>query len=165
MATCADRIGSKGTKLYYDAAAPATHDAAGFDALTWADRIGLLQTIGGGFGPEATANEFELLEGVKCKYMGSVDQGEISLTVGMSQADAALVALRAKVGSNDLVSLMIETSFNGAAGAGMKPYRIFMRGKVRAARNTIGGVNDSNTVEIILLIEGDLVYADAVDGT
>jgi len=165
LATCADRISGKGTSFLVGDAAPATADKAGYEAVTYT-KLGLLNSISGGIGPEASVNTFEVLDAdAVCKSLGAIDYGEMTVTVGLSQADDGLLAVRPLVGVNENIAFEMMTSKKGAAGIDMLPFSVFLTGKIRSCRVNPADINGTITCDIGIVLEGGLFYRDAVDGT
>lgn len=165
MATCADKVAGKGTSFLVGDGAPATHDAAGFEALTYT-QMGLLNNISGEIGKEAGTGEFEVLDADDiCTFLTASKNGEITVTVGLSESDEGLLAVRALQGKNINTGFEIRTSKKGAEGTGMKPFSIFVQGKVRSSKLSIGGMSDVHKEAVTIVLEGAPVFRNAVDGT
>lgn len=165
MATCADKIAGKGTSFLVGSGAPATHDAAGFEALSYT-QMGLFNGISGEIGQEAGTGEFEVLDADEiCTFLTAIKNGSITITVGLSEADDGLLAARALVGVNSNTGFEIRTSRKGTTGTGMKPFSIFIEGKVSASKVTPAGMSDVMKEAITIQLEGAPVFRAAVDGT
>lgn len=139
-ATCSDTIAAKGSKIFICTTAPSTYDAAGFDALTWV-QIGMVEDIGE-FGPEADIGEFTPLDtGIKCKFMGASDYGELSLTIAKTTTDDGLTALLAHQGSVTPASFKVELSKVGTTTQGhttpAKHQRYMFSGLTKSAKVSI----------------------------
>lgn len=105
-----DIFSSVGTEVYVDDAAPATYDATGFAALTWA-LCGELADLPS-FGSEAAlATHTPLATGVVAKRRGSINYGSVTLTMAVSATDAGQAILQglgdAPAGSSSLVSVKV----------------------------------------------------------
>jgi hypothetical protein len=86
---------SAGTKLYVSAAAPATYNVAGFEALTFTE-IGEITDLGS-FGKKYNLVTFNALGDRKTvKRKGSYNNGTLSLKLGSSVTDAGQVIMEAQ---------------------------------------------------------------------
>ena len=105
-----DIFSSVGTEVYVDDTAPATYDATGFAALTWA-LCGELADLPS-FGSEAAlATHTPLATGVVAKRRGSINYGSVTLTMAVSATDAGQAILQALgeagAGSDSNVSVKV----------------------------------------------------------
>lgn len=165
LATCVDLITAKGTKVFIATGTPllpATYDAAGYDALTWLE-VGMIENVGE-FGPDATIGTFTPLNtGVACKFMGTTDNGEITLSIAKTANDAGLAALIARQGNPESIAMKIQLSKVGTTTGGhtipAKHQRYFFPGLVKGARNTVGTGDDVVKVSTALVINGAIIEA------
>lgn len=97
-------ITAAGTALAISAAAPATEDKAGYEALAYTE-IGQIEKIGA-IGATYAKVEFQPLKGPKQKHKGSVDYGSLQPSLAHDDADAGQTLLRASAESNNLYSFM-----------------------------------------------------------
>ena len=81
-----------GSTLAISAAAPASADAAGYDALSMIE-IGGVEKIGA-FGASFDKVEFQPLKGAKQKYKGPVDYGALQPSIALDSADAGQTLLQ-----------------------------------------------------------------------
>lgn len=133
LGTCVDIIAAKGTKLYIGSALPATFDQAGYEAVSWTE-VGLVESFSE-FGPDHTIGSFTPIgTGVACKYMGTADYGEISMTIAKSTTDTGLTELMAHVGDVDKLPFKIELSNVGTT----KGTCYYFPGLTKSARVNIG---------------------------
>lgn len=105
-----DIFSSVGTEVYVDDTAPATYDATGFGALTWA-LCGELADLPS-FGSEAAlATHTPLATGVVAKRRGSINYGSVTLTMAVSATDAGQAILQslgeAGAGADSSVSVKV----------------------------------------------------------
>lgn len=103
-----------GTTIEVSIAAPATHDAAGFGALTFT-AIGEIVSTGTKGGAAALVTHAPLSPRAIQKFKGSINYGSYSVGLGMDLADAGQIlmvagALGAQV---DVVHSFKETKQNG----------------------------------------------------
>lgn len=106
-----DIFSSVGTVVSVDDAAPATYDATGFAALTWA-ACGELAELPS-FGSEsALATHTPLATGIVAKRRGSINYGSVTLTMAVASTDTGQAVLETKAdsaaGSDALVSVKVE---------------------------------------------------------
>jgi len=166
LGTCVDLIASKGTKVYLSTGdVPATESVANYDSLTWTE-IGLVESVGE-FGPDNTIGSYTPIgTGVACKFMGTTDNGEISLTVAKSDDDG-LALILADVGGTTSVPMKVELSDTPAAsgtGATPRPTRFMFPGMVKSARYNIGTGDDVVRVNTALVINGTIYEGSATGG-
>jgi hypothetical protein len=169
LGTVQDLIASKGTKIYLCEDAPTMtgveeDDLALFDALTWIE-IGMVESVGE-FGPEKSIGSFTPLgTGIACKFSGTTDNGELSLSIAKTVTDAGLIDLIDLQGDPAETAFKLELSKLGAAGTGMLPHRYCFNGLVRSARITLGTGDDVVKVSVAIPVTGDILEGAAVDGT
>jgi len=169
LGTVQDLIASKGTKIYLCESAPIMSgveqdDLDAFDALTWIE-IGMVESIGE-FGPEKTIGTFTPLgTGIACKFSGTTDNGELSLSIAKTITDEGLNDLIALQGDPAETAFKVELSETGTAGTGMKPHRYVFNGLVRSARVTLGTGDDVVKVSVAIPVTGDIIEGAKVNGT
>jgi len=166
LGTCVDLIASKGTKVYLSTSAvPATESVANYDALTWTE-IGLIESVGE-FGPDASIGTFTPIgTGVACKFMGTVDNGEVSLSIAKSDDDG-LAILLSKQGDVTSVPMKVELSDTPDAsgtGATPRPTRFMFPGLVKGSRYSVGTGDDVVKVQSSLVINGTIFEGSATAG-
>ena len=111
LAVCTDLITAKGTKISIGSA-----NLGGSPSYT---EIGMVESFGE-FGPDANVGSFTPVgTGIAGKYMGTTDNGELSLTIAKTTTDTGLTELIAAQKSDDALAYKIELSdgteytFNG----------------------------------------------------
>lgn len=123
---------NSGVQFALSAAAPATFDAAGFAALTWAN-IGEVKT-GGDFGKTFQVITSQVLSRRgTTKKKGTFDAGALNLSIEISSDDAGQIMAESAVDSDDDYSVQI-TLQDGT------PY--YLVGLVTKFTTTVGGPND-----------------------
>lgn len=160
VATCVDLIASKGTKVYIGSALPSTYDVAGYDALTWTE-VGMIESIGE-FGPESSIGSFTPIgTGIACKFMGTTDNGEISLTIAKTSTDTGLQTLIAAQGATSSTAMKVELSEVGTSTVGhttlAKHTRYMFPGLVKSASTSIGTGDDVVKINTALVINGSII--------
>lgn len=146
LGTVADIITAKGTKFFLCETLPAITgteetDLAAFDDLTWVE-VGMIESIGE-FGPEGQIGTFTPLgTGVVCKYKGTIDNGEVQLSIAKTTTDTGLITLISRQGNATEAAFKIELSEVGTTTGGhttpAKHQRYVFLGLVRSARVTVG---------------------------
>jgi len=103
----ADVVSGSGSKLYVSSALPATHDQAGFEALSWT----LVKEVSeiGEYGREYDAIEHapidtRIVETIKGNYR----EGGLPLTIGSVPADAGQVIMLAASESDDDIAFKVD---------------------------------------------------------
>lgn len=97
------------TLLSVCASLPATHDQAGYEALTFTE-VGEVTDIGD-FGPEfAEVTHIPLKTAVVQKFKGSLNYGSVALTLGRDADDAGQAILKGEDGlfSQDPIAFKVE---------------------------------------------------------
>ena len=96
-----------GSTLAISAAAPATNDAAGYNALVFTE-IGGIEKIGT-LGATTNKVDFQPLKGPKEKHKGSTDYGSLQPSLAHDKADAGQVLTRTAgdPDNNDLYSFRV----------------------------------------------------------
>ena len=157
LATCTDLITAKGTKISIGSA-----NLGGSPTYT---EIGMVESFGE-FGPDANVGTFVPVgTGIAGKYMGTTDNGELSLTIAKTTTDTGLIALIGRQGNPAEAAFKIELSETGAAGTGQKAQRYVFLGLVRSARVTVGSGDEVVKVSCAIPITGALIEGAKVDGT
>ncbi len=132
-----------GTSLAISATGPATHDAAGYAALTFVD-IGQVEKLGS-FGATFAKSEFQPLKGAKQKYKGSSDNGAIQPSIAIDSADAGQTLLQSA--AEDETQKLYSFCVTFADGA-----KRYFRGRVFGSPETADGADSmlmtTPTVEI-----------------
>jgi hypothetical protein len=168
LGTVADLIASKGTKFYLCETQPEltgveVTDLAAYDGLVWTE-VGMIESISE-FGPEGNIGSFTPLgTGIACKFRGSTDNGEASLTIAKTTTDTGLTTLIGLQGVADETAFKIELSEAGT-GVGATAQRYCFLGLVKSARVTIGTGDDVVKVSVAIPITGDIIEGAAEDGT
>ena len=165
LGTVKDIITAKGTKLYYCATPPVitgveVTDLAAFDALTWIE-VGMVESIGE-FGPEGNIGTFTPLgTGVACKFAGTTDNGELSLSIAKTMTDEGLLDLIALQGVASETAFKVQLSAVGTTTGGhttpAKYQRYCFNGLVRSARITVGTGDDVVKVSVAIPVTGDII--------
>ncbi len=158
LANCTDLISSVGSKIFIGGAAPATFDAAGYDAVTWTE-IGMVESIGE-FGDENEVGSFRPLgSNSACQYMAAQQPTTMDLTLARATADDGQVALLAHRGSKTALPYKIETSQTGTA----KKHRYMFMGLCPKAKINVGSGSDVVKLMTSIAITGSIVEAQAED--
>lgn len=133
---------SAGSTLQISATKPATFDAAGYEALMFTE-IGQVTDLGE-FGRESTVITFNPLgsRGTQ-KLKGSFNEGTITVSAGLSNADAGQILAKAASKSDEDYSFVINTQ----AGD-----EYFFQAKVMSFKVSIGSVESITSVSITLEI-------------
>jgi len=119
--------------LSVSAATPATFDAAGYVALTWAE-VGEASEVPE-FGAAYSAVTFTPLKtGIVNKFHGELNYGSITIPLGYDSADAGQIILLAALASKDAISFR-ETRSDGTVRYIMGKVMSFPRGQ------SVGSVN------------------------
>ncbi len=165
LGTVQDLIASKGTKIYLCESAPTmtgveVDDLALFDALTWVE-VGMVESIGE-FGPEKAIGTFTPLgTGIACKFSGTTDNGEMSLSIAKTITDEGLNDLIALQGNPAETAFKVELSEVGTTTGGhttpAKHHRYCFNGLVRSARVTLGTGDDVVKVSVAIPVTGDIL--------
>lgn len=91
---------SVGTVVSVSAAQPATEDQVGYEALTWAE-IGEVTNLGESGGTAQVSQFTPLASGTVNKRKGSIDYGQVAMTIAKDAADAGQVLLKAGFDGSD----------------------------------------------------------------
>lgn len=150
-----DIFSSVGTIVSVDDTAPATYDAAGFAALTWAS-CGELSDLPS-FGSEsALATHTPLATGIVAKRRGSINYGSVTLTMAVSVSDTGQAILETKAdsaaGSDALVSVKVEL-VNGAIQ--------YFTAQVMSYRVNVANADAITMAEVTLEIDNSIVKVAA----
>lgn len=165
LGTVADLITAKGTKFYLCETLPvlvgeAVADLAAYDALTWVE-VGMVESIGE-FGPEGQIGSYTPLgTGIACKFRGTTDNGELSLSIAKTTTDTGLTTLIARQGNANEAAFKVELSEVGTTTEGhlvpAKHQRYVFLGLVKSARITVGTGDDVVKVSVGIPITGDII--------
>jgi len=119
--------------LSVSAAAPATYDASGYGALTWADvgEASEIPEFGAAYSPVTFT---PLKTGIVNKFHGELNYGSITVPLGYDSADAGQIILLAALASKNEISFR-ETRSDGTIR--------FISGKVMSfpRGQSVGSVN------------------------
>lgn len=150
-----DVFSSVGTAVSVSAAAPATYDDTGFEALTWS-LCGELAELPS-FGSEsALATHTPLKTGVVAKRRGSVNYGSVALTMAASEDDAGQGILQTKAeaaaGSDASVSVKV-VLVNGETQ--------YFTAQVMSYKTNVGNADAITMAEVTLEIDNSIVKVAA----
>lgn len=156
MATLA--FTAAGTLLGVSAAAPATADQAGYEALTFTN-IGEITDYGsvGKTYNEVTHNP--VADRATYKFKGSYNEGTMSLTLAKAAADAGQVILDAGLASDSDYYFKVELNDNPD---GTSNTILYFSAKVMSAPNAIGSVDSIVGRTTDLSISGAIIEVAAV---
>jgi len=134
---------SAGTTIGISAAVPASHDPAGFAALTFTTISGI-ESIPA-FGATVAVNSFQPLNGPQDKHKGPVNYGSLQLPYAHDKADAGQTLLRTSAEpTNNALYAFVVTFPNGD--------KRYFRGRTFGAPETVGSATNvlmgNATVEI-----------------
>lgn len=137
---------SVGTSLAISAGLPTTLDATGYAAKSYSV-IGEVSEIPE-FGPEQALVTFTpLSSGIVEKRGGSVDYGEVTLTVGLTESDAGQLVVEGivngAVGADKRASFRVQLPGNGGD-------TLYFVGAVRSFRRNIGNSDAIATASVIV---------------
>lgn len=146
-----DIVSSVGTVVSVADASPATYDAAGFAALTWA-ACGELAELPS-FGAEAAlATHTPLATGIVAKRRGSLNYGSVALTMALSDADAGQgilqLAAEAAAGADAQVSVKVELVSGEIQ---------YFTAQVMSYRTNVGNADAITMAEVTLEIDNSIV--------
>ena len=146
-----DIVSSVGTIVSVSANAPATYDATGFGALTWA-ACGELAELPS-FGAEAAlATHTPLSTGIVAKRRGSLNYGSVALTMAVSDADAGQTILQdsaeAAAGTDAQVSVKVAL-VNGEIQ--------YFTAQVMSYKTNVGNADAITMAEVTLEIDNSVV--------
>lgn len=142
-----------GTKCYVDAAAPATFDETGFDALTFANEVEGFDQIGE-VGDEDSVQQFESLTDGIIKYRGLNDPGQIDVNIADDPSDAGQAILAAaKAAARGSSGEKVSMKFVDEAG-----YGVYCQVLVSSWKRNYGGGNDvQRRTAVLPIIVGTIV--------
>ncbi len=141
-ATCTDLIIAKGTKVSIGSAI-----LTGSPTYT---EIGMIESVGE-FGPEASIGSFTPIgTGIAGKYMGTTDNGELSLTIAKTTTDTGLVELIAAQKSDAPLAYKIELSDDTA---------YTFNGLCKNCRVNVGSGDDVVRINVSIAITGAITEA------
>ncbi len=149
-----------GTTLGVSAGLPATHDAAGFGALTFTNvaeitdfgEIGRIynEILHNPVGARATY-----------KFKGSYNDGNMALQLARAEGvvgDAGLTIIDTALDSDSNFAFVIELNDNPT---GTTNTFLYFQGKVMSAPDQIGGVDTIVSKTVNLSVDGSIVVVDA----
>lgn len=138
MTTCTNLIPSKGTKISIGSA---------LVAPTYTE-IGMVESFGE-LGPESNIGTFTPVgTGLACKFMGTTDNGELTLTIAKTTSDAGLNALLAAQQLDGALPFKLELS-DGTT--------FTFDGITRSAKVAIGTGDDVVKINAAIAISGAIV--------
>lgn len=148
-----DIFSSVGTKISVVDAVPATYDAVGFAALTFA-LVGEASEIPT-FGAEAAlATHTPLATGIVNKRRGSVNYGSVTVPMALSASDAGQLVLStaalSAAGTDAQISVEVELA-NGDT--------LYFTAQVMSYRTNIGNADAIAMAEVTLELDGSVIYA------
>ena len=142
LAVCTDLITAKGTKVLIG-------DKIVSLSPSYTE-IGMIESIGE-FGPEANTGSFTPIgTGIAGKYMGTTDNGELSLTIAKTTVDTGLTELVSAQKSDDPRAYKIELS-DGTAYT--------FNGLCRSCRVNVGSGDDAVKINAAIAITGAITEA------
>lgn len=149
-----DIFSSVGTVVSVDDAAPATYDATGFAALTWA-ACGELAELPA-FGSEAAlATHTPLATGIVAKRRGSINYGSVTLTMAVSLSDTGQAVLIAKAdavaGSDATISVKVEL-VDGQIQ--------YFTAQVMSYKTNVANADSITMAEVTLEIDNSIIKTD-----
>ena len=97
---------SIGTTLAVSAAAPATFDTAGFDALTWTE-VGEVTEIPEYGGQAATVEHTPLKTGITQKLHGAINNGTLNVPMALDKSDAGQIIVDAAFAGRTQISYRV----------------------------------------------------------
>lgn len=151
---------SAGSKIYVSATNPATHDSAGYAALTWTE-LGETATIGD-FGPTYASVTFNPLgDRVTKKAKGSVNYGSTTITAARDEADAGQVLMDAGLLADCPYSFKVEHNDIPCSGGASATIEYF-DGFIMSAMSTgLGGPDNTDGVSYTVEINTTVVKVKA----
>lgn len=153
---------SAGAKLSVSASLPATHDAAGFAALSYTE-VGEITDIPAFGRTYAEVTHKPVNKRATFKFKGSYDDGGTTLTMARGTADAAndpgQAVLKTFLNSDNDLSVKVEYNDNPDGTSNSIDY---FRAKVLSMPNSIGAADAIVTRQVQLSINGDIVEVAAV---
>lgn len=146
-----DIVSSVGTVVSVSTSAPATYNATGFGALTWAT-CGELAELPS-FGAEAAlATHTPLATGIVAKRRGSLNYGSVALTMAVSEDDAGQTILQdaaeAAAGTDALVSVKV-VLVNGEIQ--------YFTSQVMSYKVNVGNADAITMAEVTLEIDNSII--------
>lgn len=140
---------SIGSKIAFSAAAPATHDQAGFEALTWVEWLEATEI--GEFGASVDQSDYvPVHSGVKHKIASVVDNGDQSISGAYDSSNPAQQLLRAASKTTSKSISVRETLPDGD----VYYYTAILQGPKIGAATATGGVQ---MISATLGISGEVV--------
>ena len=145
LATCVDLITAKGTKFYIGST------VLGGVGLAYTE-VGMIESFGE-FGPDAAVGSFTPVgTGVAGKYLGTSDNGELTLVIAKTSSDTGLQELIAAQKLTTPLAYKLELS-----DAGTQTYTF--NGFARSVRVTVGSGNDVVKINAAIAITGAITEA------
>jgi hypothetical protein len=142
LGTCVDLITAKGTKFYIGS------HVLGEGGLTYTE-VGMVESFGE-FGPDASVGSFTPVgTGIAGKYIGTTDNGELSLTIAKTSTDTGLIELIAARKSNAPLAYQLVLSNTGAD-------TYTFNGLCRSVRVTVGSGDDVVKISCAIALTGAL---------
>ena len=142
LGTCVDLIVAKGTKFSIGS------HALGEGGLAYTE-VGMIESFGE-FGPDASVGSFTPVgTGIAGKYLGTTDNGELSLTIAKTTTDSGLTALIAASKSNAPLAYKIVLSDTGAD-------TYTFNGLCRSVRVNVGSGDDVVKINCAIALTGVL---------
>lgn len=113
---------AKGSTVSVVKGAPATYDAAGYDALTFV-KVGEITSLSPFGGTATVTTNIPLETGIVDKHIGSIDYGQLALTIAADSADAGQLLLKAGFdGADKGLEYSIELSLATSTGTNVIRY-------------------------------------------
>ena len=142
LATCVDLIASKGTKFHIGST------VLGGGGLTYTE-VGMVESFGE-FGPDASVGSFTPVgTGVAGKYIGTTDNGELSLTIAKTSTDSGMQALIAARKASTILAYKLVLSDTGAD-------TYTFNGLCRSVRVNVGSGDDVVKITCAIALTGTL---------
>jgi hypothetical protein len=140
LGTCVDLITAKGTKFYIGS------HVLGDGSLTYTE-VGMVESFGE-FGPDASVGSFTPVgTGIAGKYIGTTDNGELSLTIAKTSTDTGMTELIAARKANTPLAYKLVLSDTGAD-------TFTFNGLCRSVRVTIGTGDDVVKINCAIALTG-----------
>lgn len=113
---------AKGTTISIVVGAPATYDDTGYAALTYV-KVGEVTSMGTFGGSATVTTNIPLETGIVDKHIGSIDYGQLPLTIAADSTDAGQLLLKAGFdGVSKGLEHSIEFSIPTASGTNVTKY-------------------------------------------
>ena len=142
LATCVDLIVAKGTKFSIGS------HVLGEGGLAYTE-VGMIESFSE-FGPDASVGSFTPIgTGIAGKYLGTTDNGELTLTIAKTTTDSGLTALIAASKSNSPLAYKLVLSDTGAD-------TYTFNGICRSVRVNVGSGDDVVKITCAIALTGAL---------